>query len=765
MPQNPTAAERIRAALQPGEELRWLGHPGPSSALRRRYRQSVVVVVVLAGVFWGLLSYDPDRQHWWRPLLLLCFATSILFFTAPFWMPLLIRRWIAYAVTTHRVLITGLGTPPPLRVFQPHDLREMVILEEEDGTYSLLFETGEKPNVLFDPNLAGFFNLKDGQAVEELIRKTLLENPPSSLPTPEPAPETTVSQPVATPLPTQGSKKSLTSKDYLIGALEPEERVLWLGSPQSLLSRRVPFGWIGIGCFLFALATLLLEDGGGQGEGHGPLHWVRFWLILAGIFNGFLTFPLRALLGALITYAVTDRRVIIVSEFFTEKVRSVPPEKMGQVVRLANPGHWESVLWEEPIARLFPLRGWLPGFLFLKDASLPEELIRTVLVGKQPIPEHVPQLTQADLQLLRYGPPPPPPATTPGEKVRRGLKQAGQGILSFGCLVIIMAAIGLAINYFRGVDSYFLSTAFTPDGKRLVANRLDGALVVWDVETGEQVLTRAGRPYYLRYVVAQPEGVWYEEARIKPPEGSTPTIEFHDVLTDEVRLRMTVVGGRGSNTLTPDGKTLIAMRGPLLQLWDVPTKKLRHSITSRTAGETFTLNFGDVALHPDGKRLLTAGGDKFLRVWDLATEKELTRWETHSGNTNRVRIHPNGILIATVGDKPRTGSKAPTRGEVRLWDLEKRQETPLEPPYEGRGVAGITFNPKGTLLAAADYDHHLRVWDTTTGKEVFKHFERGSHGYHGLSFSPDGRWLAAGSPDDCVLVWEVATWHVKYRLK
>src|SRR5262245_45511400 len=140
MPQNLSAVDRIRAALKPGEEIRWLGHPRPAAAVRWRVWKQVALFLVLAGVGWWLASVDPTRLWLWHSLVWLFGILALLSLSARFWMPRLMRRGIAYAVTNRRVLIAGFDSNKPLRVFSTAQLREMVCLEENDGTGSVLFE-------------------------------------------------------------------------------------------------------------------------------------------------------------------------------------------------------------------------------------------------------------------------------------------------------------------------------------------------------------------------------------------------------------------------------------------------------------------------------------------------------------------------------------------------------------------------------------------------------------------------------------------------
>ncbi|HJZ59659.1 MAG TPA: WD40 repeat domain-containing protein [Gemmataceae bacterium] len=191
-----------------------------------------------------------------------------------------------------------------------------------------------------------------------------------------------------------------------------------------------------------------------------------------------------------------------------------------------------------------------------------------------------------------------------------------------------------------------------------------------------------------------------------------------------------------SVAVSPDG-SLVATAADGVRLYDARTGALLRVIGD--AGDR------GVVFSPDGRTLAAAGfhlADMFstplltLPIYDVQTGKRVqtlaghTEWETYA-----IAFSPDGKLFASAGaDK-----------QVLVWEL-ATGKVRHRFADQASPVTALAFSPDSALLAGGGADKTIRLWDTATGR-----LRRSLEGHRDwvctLAFSPDGKTIAGGSCD------------------
>ncbi len=152
-----------------------------------------------------------------------------------------------------------------------------------------------------------------------------------------------------------------------------------------------------------------------------------------------------------------------------------------------------------------------------------------------------------------------------------------------------------------------------------------------------------------------------------------------------------------------------------------------------------------VAFSPDGRWVLTGSQDNSARLWDIATGREIRRFQDPGdvyGEVYPAVFSPDGRFVAT-GDFHR----------ARLWDAESGQE--VRRFEAGAQVFAIAFSADGKRLLTGAGDGTARLWDADTGQELLRCSHPGQ--IFGAALSADGRWIVTGSEDHSVRLYDAVS--------
>ncbi|MEP7220466.1 MAG: hypothetical protein ABI876_16190, partial [Bacteroidota bacterium] len=343
-----------------------------------------------------------------------------------------------------------------------------------------------------------------------------------------------------------------------------------------------------------------------------------------------------------------------------------------------------------------------------------------------------------------------------------------------------------------GHTDWVITTAFSPDGGKLASASWDGKAKIWDARTGALIRTLVISP-------KPADGGWssrvfytefsHDGSRLLTATDNY-TAQIWDVASGRLLQKFSgspfnkadathTVGTEGETTpdliMTPDGTRILLLTAKIPTVWDAVSGRKRFELT----GHTGWVN--TAAFSPDGKRIVSAGRDSTVRIYDgnsgttvrrfgpfpypvssamfstdsryitaivrdtihvfdATTGAELSaiHQKKFGGTSLRALFSPDGTNLLVW-----SGSEMP----LTLYDFRSGRETQRLEELDEKGrsmgqsaIGYATFSPDGSRVAAMSGD--VQIWDATTGTLV-ERFPWDGQMSHSI-FSPDGERIASG---------------------
>ena len=279
---------------------------------------------------------------------------------------------------------------------------------------------------------------------------------------------------------------------------------------------------------------------------------------------------------------------------------------------------------------------------------------------------------------------------------------------------------GTGIATVRGVRG-MLGVAFSPDQRYLATSSTDGAVTVWDAQTGQPRWAVVGDSDGAMGVAFSPDGAWVASAGprvVSVWEARTGervfTLKGH---TDWVNDLAFSAAGTQLVTASSDGT---------IRVWNV-----------RPEGrpELFTITGRALAYHPSGDHLATAW-QGLISLWDTVTGQVMLSLQApdYAGEFGSLAFSPDGTRLAAGA----------ANGAVYVWEESGQFLYALRDPREvesSAAVLKVAFSPDSRQLAVVKGQAEILMWDVRTGELADRlgrlsfSYSHESSTFHSLAYS------------------------------
>ena len=265
------------------------------------------------------------------------------------------------------------------------------------------------------------------------------------------------------------------------------------------------------------------------------------------------------------------------------------------------------------------------------------------------------------------------------------------------------------------------------------------------------------------------------DLKLLDAETGQPRVKVDDVDKSFFGRAVWIFGRLEDPVFSPDGKTMAAIFGEDVVVWNVETGKKVRTL-KKFSGWPSTIAFS-----PDNRFVAVAaikgampGGESEISVWEIATGKSVHRLKGKNDVIECLQFVVRGeaILIGTLQYEP-----AVTMGTVKLWDLRdntlKRADI-----HEGKGVSSMTLIHDQTAVLIQS-GPEVEVRDARTW-QVIHSFESSEEDNSeemrrsrfiltakqavAVAFSRDGTTVSAEIPGEGIRRWDARTGGVRTQI-
>lgn len=182
---------------------------------------------------------------------------------------------------------------------------------------------------------------------------------------------------------------------------------------------------------------------------------------------------------------------------------------------------------------------------------------------------------------------------------------------------------------------------------------------------------------------------------------------------------------------------VVASRTGEISLWDNDYKRIANIKVSNAGLRA-------IAVHPTGDYFATAGGDGFVRVYEARSLTKMLEFPAHTGTIFTMVYAPNGFRLLTAGKDAR----------LKVWQDEVLYTEIIAHHF---AIHALVFRPDAKFFASGSMDKTIKLWDAENFR-LIKVVDKRRNDAHASSvnalFWNDSNLISA-SDDRQIFSWDI----------
>jgi WD40 repeat protein len=326
---------------------------------------------------------------------------------------------------------------------------------------------------------------------------------------------------------------------------------------------------------------------------------------------------------------------------------------------------------------------------------------------------------------------------------------------------------GTEIATLNGHSAPVYGVAVNRKNGQIVSASADKTLKIWDIN-GREITTLRGHTGRVWDVAYTPDGniasaSWDKTVRIWQPENTLiKTLTGHQDVVIALDYSDQIIASASDDETVKlwnqDGTLRKTFQEHTAEVYDVAihaqtiasvgadrTLRIWHSNndTVETIDKAHESPIWAVDISPDGKKIVTAGDDNLIKIWDIEGNL-LHTLKGHSQKVWDVAISPdNQYLVSASEDKT-----------VKVWNLDGQ----LLRTLQGHQDAIRTVITNGKQIISGSEDRSIKIWNLAG--QLIDTLEQHQAAIKGIALSPDQQYLASVDDDGKIILWQLKnqTW-------